>query len=151
PDFVTSGSRPEAKRFRVETENNIFAITECAFCSMPHAEVWREKPPAAETFKTLVADLVGWRDQHNLYPPTAPFTVWQRQLPTGPGPFEPLVGSDRLEEWKQFAGPDAGALRGKAVFAGGDLRAQMIGSPERLLPKHFRLLPQSPGYRAGKD
>jgi WD40 repeat protein len=151
PDFVTSGTRPEAKRFRVEVENNIFAVTGCTFCALQYAEAWREKRLAAEKFKMLVSELVEWRDRHNLHSPTVPFMASQRPLPTGPGPFEPLVGADQLDAWRQFAGPDAGGLRGKAVFAGGDLWAQVIASPERLLPKDFRLRPDSAGYKAGKD
>jgi hypothetical protein len=152
PDFAASGSRPEARRYRVESENNIFAITECVYCAVPSAEAWRDKPIAVGPLKTLVADLVGWREGRNLYPPTAAFMACQRPRPTGWGPFEPLVGTDRLEEWRKFAGAEAGAQRGKPVFAGGDPWAQVVaGSPERLLPKHFRLLPQSPGYCAGKD
>jgi hypothetical protein len=98
-----------------------------------------------------VADLVEWRDRRSLYRPTVPFMMQQRPLPSGWGPFEPLVGRDQLDKWRQFAGPDAGALRGEPRFAGGDLWTQLAATPERLLPKHFRLLPQSPGYRAGKD
>jgi hypothetical protein len=153
PEFVTSGSRPEAKRFRVEAENNIFAVTESPFLALPHAKEWREKPLAAGAIKTLVADLVEWRDRRNLYPPTVPFMMQQRPLPTGWGPLEPLVGSDQLAEWRKFAGPDAATLCGAARFAGGDVGAQASprAIPERVLPKHFRLLPQSPGSRAGKD
>jgi hypothetical protein len=128
-------------------ENNVFAVTECTFGVSQGAEAWRDKPVPTGPFKTLVADLVGWRDQRNLYPANAAFmTSWK------PGDrFESLVGADRLDAWRQFAGPKAGALRGKAVFAGGDLWAQAAAAPERLLPKHFRLLPRSPGWRAGKD
>src|SRR5262249_36153352 len=81
------------------------------------------------------------------YPPTAPFMAMK-----SPGrPYEPLVGSDQLDEWRRFAGPKAGALRGAALFAGGNLWTQVIASPEQLLPKHFRLLAASAGYPAGKD
>jgi hypothetical protein len=147
PDFFTSGSRPDARRFDLEVENNVFAVTECEFCVSQGAEAWRDKPVPTGPFKTLVTDLVEWRDRRNVYPSSAPFMamVWQG------GPIKPLVGADQLAEWRQFAGPEAGALRGKAQFAGGDLFAQLAATPERLLPKDFRLQPQSTGWRAGKD
>ena len=97
-----------------------------------------------------MADLVAWREGHNLYPSTVPFMATQRILPTGWTPFEPLVGADRLDEWRKFASPEAGKLRGKAVFAGGDLWGQAFASPERLMPKDFRLRADSAGYQAGK-
>jgi hypothetical protein len=147
PDFFTSGSRPEARRFGLEVENNVFAVKECTFGVSQGAEAWRDKPVPTGPFKTLVTDLVGWRDQRNLYPANAAFmTEWK------PGDrFEPLLGSDQLDQWQQFAGPEAGELRGKVLFAGDDVLTQSITGPERLLPKHFSLRPQSPGYRAGKD
>jgi WD40 repeat protein len=152
-EFSTLGPRPNGKPFRVEAQNNIFAATDCTFRAYPFVDVWRDKPVTAAMFKTLVADVVAWRDQRNLYPPTVPFMATQKWLSRGWGPLEPLVGSDQLDQWREFAGPGAAALRGTAIFAGGNVftQAQPAATPERLLPKHFRLLPQSPGYRAGKD
>jgi hypothetical protein len=149
PDFFTSGSRPEDRRFGLVVENNVFAVTECTFGVSQGAEAWRDKPVPTGRFKTLVTDLVEWRDRPNVYPSSAPFMAMVRPG----GPFEPLVGPDQLAEWRKFAGPDASTLRGAALFAGGNVQVEAWpkAAPERVLPKHFRLLPQSPGSRAGKD
>jgi hypothetical protein len=149
PDFFTEGSRPKARRFRVEAEDNVFAVRGCTLLADPFAAAWKDKPVAAGPLKTLVEDLVEWQDRRNLYPLNVPFLATVRSG----GPHEPLVAPDQPAEWRKFAGPDAGALRGEARFAGGAVGAQAnpAATPERLLPRHFRLLPDSPGYGAGKD
>ena len=44
------------------------------------------------------------------------------------------------------------AIEGHEVrYQGGDLRAKLLASPEKLTPEDFRLRPDSAGYRAGKD
>jgi hypothetical protein len=146
PDFFASGSRPEAKRFELEVENNVFAVTECMFGVSRGAEAWKDKPVPTGPFQ-IVTDLVEWRDQRNLYPANATYmSSWSLE-----DRLDPLLGSEHLDRWRKFAGPEAGALRGKVLFAGGDVLTQSITRPERLLPEHFSLRPQSPGYRAGKD
>jgi WD40 repeat protein len=152
PDFFTAGSRPNARRYAVEAANNVFAVTDGTFCAFQGAEAWRDKPIAAGPFKTLVMDLVAWREQRNLYSSNAALMSGLMSMKPGTR-YEPLMGADQLANWRQFAGPEAAALRGKALFAGGNVltQAQSSETPERLLPKHFRLRPESPGYQAGKD
>src|SRR3954452_23031732 len=67
------------------------------------------------------------------------------------GRFEPLVGLDQVPEWRKVAGPEAGVLRGQALFVGGDLYTRATSEPERVRPEHFALSPRSPGYRSGSD
>jgi hypothetical protein len=145
PDFFTAGTRPKARRFQVEVENSVLH-TDCTFCAW-FSKVWRDKPVPAGPFKTLATDLIGWRDRGNLYLPKAAFI---RSARPSRG-YEPLLGADQVAEWRKVAGPEAGVLRGNALFVGGELNTRASSEPERVQPRHFRLQPQSPGYRAGKD
>src|SRR5262245_29425231 len=66
--------------------------------------------------------------------------------------LQPLRRVKTLADWQQLLGlAGAGSLEGSANYQGGDLLAKFATDPDGLTPDDFRLRPDSPGYRAGKD
>ena len=56
-----------------------------------------------------------------------------------------------IEELSKAASLDADALEGQVRYQGGNLAGLLASGPDKLTPEHFRLRPDSAGYRAGKD
>jgi len=103
----------------------------------------------------LLTQLIGWRENRNLYfiPDDCDLLVLVDELTPGeftrPSPTAPLK---TLADWKGFWGmTEIDSLRGQARFQGGDLLAKAGLTPEMLTPDDFRLRADSAGYRAGKD
>jgi WD40 repeat protein/Tol biopolymer transport system component len=147
PEFSMPGTKGETKRFELQAESNVFDVAHSIFCPTQIAAVWKDTSIAPAEFTKLVSNMLGWRDRSNLYPPK---TLFMATLKPG-GPYEALFGPEHLKEWRQFAGPEAAAHCGKGAFTGGDVFAKAAAAPELLLPEHFTLLSESPGYRAGQD
>jgi hypothetical protein len=103
------------------------------------------EPAAAEA---LVGRLFAWRGQRNLYPTGVPLLACD----DAPKPLPSTRDYKSLAAWKAFwATTEVGSLQGCPRFQGGDLRAKAALTPELITPDDFRLRPDSPGYKAGKD
>jgi hypothetical protein len=73
------------------------------------------------------------------------FTTWVYAGASG-------FGIKNLAEWDRFwRQDDSGSGSGKVRYRGGDFLSRADLTPEQLRPEDFRLRPDSPGYRAGKD
>ena len=102
------------------------------------------KPAEAEA--TLLR-LFRWRGERNLFAPGSTSVRW-----TIDGKGEPPYGPTSLADWKRFWGvEETGSLEGRVRFQGGDLRARTAADLDLLRPDDFRLNPDSPGFKAGKD
>ena len=72
--------------------------------------------------------------------------------PVPPIVDEPLPGCQTFADWQRlWKTGDSGSAEGVIRFEGGDVRARMEASPDRMTAADFRLRPDSAGYRAGKD
>jgi hypothetical protein len=96
----------------------------------------------------LLALVVDWREQGNVYSPAMTSIAWRSTA----GDIH-LPGSADLREWERLWGlTNTGSLEGPIRLQGGDLLSRMGSQgPEKITPEDFRLRPDSAGYRAGKD
>jgi hypothetical protein len=108
----------------------------------------KEKALNASESEKFLKKLIVWRGTENLFvspPELVSVFIVGVQSPTG-SPFK------TLEDWRHFWGTgEVGSQLGQVKFQGGDLFAKSAATPERMMPDDFRLRPDSPGYRAGKD
>lgn len=130
-------------KLRVETLGNIFDA-----CNALH--VARELPDnilPTDDVERLLTQTISWQGQRNL------FALQGHFLQHSDGKLldstKPLIG---LEEWKRFWGStETNSLKGIVRYHGGDLRSKLRAESEKLTPEDFRLRPDSPGYKAGKN
>ncbi len=145
------GEGQQGKLCRVNASGNIFDRTtfDRRSCVLLFNQKVADPLPIADLEK-LLPRAVLWDGDANLY------NAEDRRLlqfyvdgsPVG----EPTTPLRSLADWKRFWGAEeAGSLEGRARLSGGDLYSRLEKEPERLTPEDFRLRPDSPGYRAGKD
>jgi hypothetical protein len=95
----------------------------------------------------LLRHFLHWRGERNAYAffPRGVLIHAANNLDLDP------IQTKGLKEWQQFWGPDErDGVEGNIKFQGGELFTR-AKSDEQLTPDDFRLLPDSPGYRAGPD
>ncbi len=136
---------PRAKLLRVEASGNLFdvdgALSEWEIIQVPPGKIL---PPVDS--KAFLTQKLGWQGQRNLYAVDGPFLRVRENLLD---PQEPIKS---LADWKGFWGSaEANSMEGRVRYQVGDLLAKLRSAPEKLIPEDFRLRPDSPGYRAGKD
>jgi hypothetical protein len=143
------GLSPEHKLVRIKAADNILdaksALTFSQYPEAPAQELWSGlKGQEAETaFRTMIQ----WDDGRNVFAPGASSISWLIS-----GAFEPAHGPKSLSSWKEFWGNlKADALEGQVRYKGGNLSGLLAAGPDKLTAEHFRLRPDSAGYRAGKD
>src|SRR5262249_7805994 len=104
--------------------------------------------PAGDA-EALLAKLVGWQGQRNLYPVDRPLLFLSKERLQAVESAKPMKG---LVSWKQFWGSaEAGSIQGQVKSQGGGLLAKLAAAPDKLTPDDFRLRPDSAGFKAGKD
>jgi WD40 repeat protein len=101
-----------------------------------------------QKLKALVPNLLTWREQHNLYPSGTGFANCLVKQLQEPLPAEDIERSDWTTLWKLS---ETHSAQGSPKFKGGDLRVRVAADPGSVTPDDFRLRPDSPGYRKGKD
>ena len=105
-------------------------------------------PPDAEK---VAPRLVSWNETRNLYARTDGLLRLSARDKTEGPPVAEAYRLNTLKEWNEFWGLfDTGSLEGSPRYR----HPQAFhGSPAfgLLSPEDFRLLPESPGYRAGED
>src|SRR5262249_6409143 len=104
----------------------------------------------------LLPRLMTWRGEKNVYRNVRSLLAL-RQLMDPSDPKKgiddgPLPGFRTLADWQRvWKASEIGSVQGEIRFEGGDVLTKMQTSPERMTAADFRLRPDSPGYRAGKD
>jgi hypothetical protein len=143
------GLAPEDKLVRIKAADNILdansALTFAQWPETPSQEQWSAiKGQEAETeFQKMIQ----WDDGRNVFTPGASSISWLIS-----GGFDAPHGPKSLSSWKKFWGNlNADALEGQMRYQGGNLSALLAAGPDKLTAEHFRLRPDSAGYRAGKD
>ena len=143
------GLTPEHKLFRIKAADNILdAKSALLFSQYPETspkELWSGiKGQEAET---AFRKMIQWDDERNVFAPGASSIDWLIS-----GASEPPHGPKSLSSWKKFWGNSkAEALEGQVRYQGGNLSGLLASGPDKLTAEHFRLRPDSAGYRAGKD
>jgi hypothetical protein len=143
------GLAPEHKLVRIKAADNILdansALTFAQWPETPPQEQWSGiKGQEAETeFQKMIQ----WDDARNVFTPGASSISWLIS-----GGFDAPHGPKSLSSWKKLWGNlDADALEGQVRYQGGNLSGLLAAGPDKLTAEHFRLRPDSAGYRAGKD
>src|SRR5262249_44146568 len=115
----------------------------------------KEKALSAGEAEQLLTQLIGWRENRNLYLLPEDTDLLRLTVETPPGNYTclpPTVPTRTLADWKSFWGiAELDSERGEARFQGGDLIDKAGRTPEQLVPEDFRLRADSAGYQAGKD
>ncbi|HJT77127.1 MAG TPA: serine/threonine-protein kinase, partial [Gemmataceae bacterium] len=136
---------PPPKRVRVSASRNIFSGAGGAYIfrqeddlkphlSVADAEAWMHRR-------------VEWREENNLYDVVPAWMIAIRS--EGVGHTTSHTG---LAKWNAFWGlKGTGSSEGVLRFQGGDLNARARADAGKLTPEDFRLRPDSPGHRGGKD
>ncbi|HEY7315713.1 MAG TPA: serine/threonine-protein kinase [Gemmataceae bacterium] len=136
------GPRPTAlkvKVLRVEASENVFDSGSVFYWHCGPNTIFSE---------SLLANLVGWKGEGNVFAGGAPLLEVQR----GYAAPEPVKGTQTLAAWRRLWGTaEDNSVRGVVRYQGGDLLAKVNLAPEQLTPADFRLRPDSAGYRAGKN
>ncbi|HEY7422831.1 MAG TPA: serine/threonine-protein kinase [Gemmataceae bacterium] len=137
-------SLPEAKdspaRIQFHTGDNVFDS------KMFFLAVFGIEPSQA---KTALAQRFAWNDKRNLYHITGDL-VWASKEGFKNTAIL-MKPDDSLADWKRFwNSPDGEVRTGVPRYQGGDIFRKME-TPAQLTAADFRLRPDSPGYRAGKD
>jgi hypothetical protein len=97
--------------------------------------------------EALLRSLMDWNERENLHAPGSAYLTWVMDQA-----LKPSKRVRTFAEWQQFWGlAGTGSLEGVAKYQSGDVLAKFATDPDRLMPEDFRLRPDSPGYRAGKD
>jgi hypothetical protein len=113
--------------------------------------VWLRFPESARvaTPPVFLPGLVAWSGEGNLYDVERRY--WGLSLGYD-SPVEPASSCSNLAEWKRlWPSADGDSLEGQVRYEGGDLRSKLAAAPDLISAEDFRLRPDSPGYRAGKD
>ena len=133
----------DTKRIRWNAVANVFDAEQSVFNFDQAGDgVGRTAPPPAEA-EALLARMVNWQEEKNVYSVSG-FLTWSVLI-------KPTGGLNTLADWNQFWKlTSTGSFEGRVRFQGGNLRARILAGPESVGPADFRLQPDSPGYRAGK-
>jgi hypothetical protein len=145
--FIAPGSAPltppQQPRLSIEAAHNVFDSRDRFLHYRPLGPNAAAPPP--RPWADMVRETLEWRDEASLYPAKI-------SLRAGPDPWPPPVLVEGIAAWDRFwKRPPPGSLTGRPKFQGGDLYSIAKAPSERLKPDDFRLRPDSPGYRAGKD
>jgi hypothetical protein len=98
----------------------------------------------------LLAKLVIWREQSNLYPEGVDLLVFGYPKPTDIRSHQSFTTLATLPAWQEFWGnEDTRSLQGRIRYQGGELRSRIDDTPESLNPQDFRLATGSAGTGAG--
>jgi hypothetical protein len=136
----------------IEASANIFALSGGRIFSFVQRQPHLSKALPAAKAEALAASRFAWMGQQDLYSADAHFLGTTVRTAAGFIGQEPVNAPKSLAEWKQFwNSAETGSLQESARFQGGDLLARLNLAPEQITPNDFRLLPTSPGYRAGSD
>jgi hypothetical protein len=127
---------PWQPRLSIEAAQTLFACSGAFVRYSPGA-----LPP--QPLADAVRGTMSWRDEQSLYPVKISVRAGPEPVPSR---IDGIAAWDRLWDTQQ-----PGSLTGRPRFQGGDLDAIATEGSERLKPDDFRLRPDSPGYRAGKD
>jgi hypothetical protein len=148
---------PADRPFRLELTDNILdtpaAILHFDQCQAMYPPK-KAKPLPAPEAKTLLARLLDWHEERNVFPAGKHRFVRahaQEWLPLKEGKEPELVGKS-LGDWHDFPlFKGIESLQGTIRYQGGDVRAKLTAKPASVMPADYRLLKDSVGYRAGKD
>jgi len=154
PDALAARTdQPIEPVFRLTAAGNIFhgVWRQVLTFNLGPALASNGEPLPANEAETLLRRLLSWQEGRNLYaPPGGSLLVLHMYRHWGDKPpAEQRLKT--LEEWNKFWGlSDTGSLEGLPRYRHPQASYQ---SPlaEKLIPEDFRLLPDTPGYRAGKD
>jgi hypothetical protein len=143
-----------ARPFQMEISANV--VDGPVYFNQYQEYLAKEKALSAAEVEQLLTHLIAWRESRNLYLLPEDCDLLRMSLATPTGKSNPLprtVPIKTLADWKSFwRMAELDSERGQAKFHGGDgLVARARQTPEQLVPEDFRLCPDSPGYRAGKD
>jgi hypothetical protein len=123
--------------------------------SQHEVQLGKEKVLSAQEAEQFLTQMIGWRENRNLYLLPEERDLLHLYVVTPEGQYNwlpPTAPIKTLAEWKNFWGmADFDSERGEVRFEGGDLVAKANHTPEQLVPADFRLRADSAGYRAGKD
>jgi hypothetical protein len=138
----------ETKRVRFEASANVFDVRgEMLFFETLDPFRAKANWQKAADVEAVLAPLVGWREQRNVYSAGATSIKWS----TKEGKVLPL-GSVNLKDWqRRWNLTNTGSFEGIIRFQGGDLLAKAAIAPDKITPEDFRLRTDSPGYKRGKD
>jgi serine/threonine protein kinase len=136
-----------ARPFRFEATDNILDTTEGILgffqCQATYPPKTAKPLPVPEA-KTLLKHLLDWREQRNALPAgTHRFVRAYAQGANAP--------QEHQGDWLDCLPPDIDSVQGPIRYQGGNVRAKLAAAPETVTPADYRLLPNSVGYRAGKD
>lgn len=119
--------------------NSVFALDE-----HPAANT---KPMPHDEAENYLRRLVKWREHRNLYAPGASTVKWWVNLQ----PVSPH-GPKTLAEWNEFWRLDKSeSIEGHIGYQGSNLLSRHAAASDKVTPADFRLLPDSAGYKAGKN
>jgi hypothetical protein len=137
---------PPGKLVRMEASEDVFEVDSVVTLQQDERPEIAKVPRGAEA-EALLARLLAWRDQRNVYAPRTSFLDWWINWSA----VEPH-GPKTLEDWYKFWGqPGTDFLQGRVRYSGGNLLSKLHLMPEKVTPEDFRLRSDSAGYRAGKD
>lgn len=104
------------------------------------------KGPEAQPWADIIPKMLAWRDGGSCYSTKVAVEADTVEAPATQPFLQDIAAWDRL--WNI---QPPGSLTGLPKYQGGDVYAIANSGSERLKPDDFRLRPDSPGYRAGKD
>jgi hypothetical protein len=132
----------ETPRITVEAADNLFDVAEVLFFVSTGKAL---QPKEIESLLRLKFD---WREGQNLFAPGA-CTIRAHAPEDAAGTF---LSPKILKDWKTFWRlGEVGSAEDRPKYQGGDVRTRFGAAPDKLSAEDFRLRPDSPGYRAGKD
>jgi serine/threonine protein kinase len=149
--FSTPADPPPAKATPVELSHNIWVSRgekEEAVEFTVHFNSTESTELAAN--ETLLRQAFSWREQGNLYSQYARFLTFSHY----PKLFhiEPNEPCRTLADWSRFwDSAETTSTQGTVRLEGGDVMQLLVTAAETVTPNHFRLRPDSAGFRAGKD
>lgn len=138
-------AKENLKPIQVDASANIFDTSSVYVMNGLSFTPADKQPLPPEGVAARLRRVLTWRDRLNLYAPGGSSVTTYTPEPL-------VVGPKNLTDWRRFWGPpDGDAIEGRTRYRGGDLLTKLRATPEKLNPEDFRLRPDSPGYRAGKD
>jgi WD40 repeat protein len=144
-DLLPGAKGPKPIRF--DASGNIFG-SDLLWFQLTSAFLAKHKGFEPEqSGEAFLRSLMDWNERENLHAPGRPYLTWVMDQA-----LQPSQRVKTLADWQQLWGlTGTGSLEGRAKYQGGDVLAKFATDPDRLTPEDFRLRPDSPGYKAGKD
>jgi endonuclease YncB( thermonuclease family) len=138
---------PADRPIRIAMTENILDLAEgmLAFiqCQAMYPPRTARPLPVPEA-KTLLRQMLDWQEERNALP-AARHRFVRAYVQNLNVPLE------HQGDWFDCLPPDIDPVRGPVRYAAGDIRSKLSAAPETVTPDDYRLLPDSAGYRAGKD